>query len=119
MLRVRVGGGDHPKPLFILTDDSDGELARMEEICQEAGLGVEDDIVKALGDSEKVVPGLIGYGTLEPEDVDLHLIKIPGGEVADAADLFGAEWDAVYEAVEKLREEALAAMEAAAEEAGE
>lgn len=100
MLDLRVEGDTHPKQFFLVTDDRDAELARLEELTEEV------DAVDERGWLEAHTAEQFAEG-----------VEIPHDWLADFIELLEGDWPHAYYKFEKERRAAFEeAEEALAEE---
>lgn len=99
MLELKVEGDTHPKTFKLVTDDSQGELARLAEIYAEVEVP-EGDESRAWLDGSTA-------------DDFREGVVIPEGEVPDFAELLEGDWPDAYEKFEAERQDAMKKAEAA------
>lgn len=97
MLELKAKGEEHPKTLVLVTDDSDGELDRINEIMDQAE--VADD------DPER------GWFNEHSADQFREGVDIPADWSMDFIELLSNDWPQVEEVVDAQRREAMEAVE--------
>lgn len=100
MLDLKVEGDTHPKTFKLVTDDADGELARLADIFGECDLP-EGDEARAWFDNATA------------DQFREEGVTIPEGEIADFAELLEGDWPEAYEKFEAERRDAMEKAEAA------
>lgn len=99
MLDLKVEGDTHPKTFTLVTDDTDGELARIAEIFGECDMSEGDE----------------GRAWFDQATADQFRegVVIPEGEVPDFVELLEGDWPEAYEKFEAERVDAMKKAEAA------